>query len=72
MSGFEARQILIVHEGLWAAMERFAAANNFRLDRVPDGADDEGRPFFREDKPETECQQCGHTPTYGFMPREVR
>jgi hypothetical protein len=31
--------------------------------KAPDGAD--------EDKPETECPQCGHTPTYAFMPEVV-
>jgi len=68
---FEPRQIFIVHEGIWNAMKRFAETNNLRLDRIPDGADETGRPFFREDRPETECPQCGHTPTYGFMPKDL-
>lgn len=68
---FQPRQIFIVHEALWLAMERWAEAFNFRLDRLPDGADDDGRVFFREDRPETECEQCGHTPTYGFMPKDI-
>jgi hypothetical protein len=65
----EPKQILIVHDSLWDAMERWAREHNFMLSRIPDGADDEGRPFFREDKPETECPQCGHTQTYAFMPQ---
>jgi len=66
---FEPRQIFIAHQSLWDAMERFARANNFHLDRIPDGADEDGTVFFREQRPETECQQCGHTPTYAFMPK---
>jgi hypothetical protein len=69
MSDFEARQILIVHESLWDAMKRWASDHRFYLDRIPDGADDEGRAFFREDRPETECPRCGHTPTYAFAPK---
>jgi hypothetical protein len=68
---FEPRQILIVHPSLWEAMERWAADHRFHLHRIPDGADDEGRPYFRENRPETECPQCGHTPTYSFMPKDV-
>lgn len=70
--GFAPRQILIAHEGLWRAMEAWAEQRNFWLHRIPDGADEDGRPFFREQKPETECAQCGHTPTYAFMPKDVR
>lgn len=66
---FEPRQILIVHAALWRAMERWAHSRNFTLDRIPDGADENGVAFFREQRPETECSQCGHTPTYGFMPK---
>ena len=69
MPNFEPRQIMIVHEGLWAALESWARSRGLSLDRIPDGAEADGRPFFREDKPETECPQCGHTPTYSFMPQ---
>lgn len=65
----EPRQILIVHEGLWEAMQQFADQHNLLLHRIPDGSDDDGVPFFREEKPETECPQCGHTPTFAFMPK---
>jgi hypothetical protein len=68
---FEPRQIFIVHESIWRAMLIWAADHRFHLHRVPDGADEEGVPFFREDKPETECAQCGHTPTYAFMPKDI-
>jgi hypothetical protein len=68
---FETRQILIVHEELWDQMQRWAADHRFHLDRIPDGADDDGVPFLREQKPETECAQCGHIPTYAFMPKDV-
>jgi len=56
-----ARQIFIAHKGLWEQMERWAEQRNFYLQRIPDGADEDGRPFFRDDE-ET-------TPTYGFMPK---
>jgi hypothetical protein len=69
MPDFEPRQILITNEGLWNSLEQVAAGSGLRLVRTPDGADENGRMFFREDKPETECPQCGHTPTYAFMPR---
>jgi hypothetical protein len=69
---FAPRQIFIVHPGLWEAMERWAADHKFHLGRIPDGADDDGVPFYREDRPGTECAQCGHVPTYGFMPEEIR
>lgn len=68
---FPPRQIMILNEGLWNALERWAADRNFHLHRIPDGADENGVPFFREDKPETECPQCGHTPTYSFMPKTI-
>jgi hypothetical protein len=60
---FAPRQIFVVHQGLWDAMERWAAQHNFYLHRIPDGADDDGRPFFSED-PDV-------TPTYGFMPKSI-
>jgi hypothetical protein len=71
MPNFAPRQIFIAHESLWNAMQRWAADHNFHLDRIPDGADENGVPFFREDKPETECPQCGHTPTYSFMSKTI-
>ena len=58
----EARQIFIAHKGLWQQLERWAEARNFYLHRIPDGANEDGVPFFSDD-PET-------TPTYAFMPRE--
>jgi hypothetical protein len=67
---FEPKQILIVHPAIWRAMQNWAADHKFLLARIPDGADEEGVPFYREDKPEGECEQCGHTPTYGFMPSD--
>jgi hypothetical protein len=66
---FEPRQIMVVHEGTWEALKVFAGRHNLHLDRIPDGADENGVPFFREDRPETECEKCGHTPTYAFMPK---
>jgi len=63
MPEFEPRQIFIVHESVWQAIERFAEQHNFYLHRIPDGADDDGRPFYSDD-PDT-------TPTYGFMPKEI-
>lgn len=56
----EARQILVVHQAIWDEMESFAQRKGFRLDRVPDGADDDGRLFFSDD-PDV-------IPTYAFMP----
>lgn len=69
MAGFEARQVMVVHESVWNALVALGEQHGLRLDRVPDGADDDGTPFFREDRPDTECPQCGHVPTYAFMPR---
>ena len=69
MSDFTPRQILIVDESMWEAMRQFARHHGINLDRIPDGADERGVPFFREQKPETECPRCGHVPTYAFMPR---
>jgi DNA primase len=63
MSEFEPRQIFIVHQSVWDAMERWAADRRFYLQRIPDGADEDGRVFFRDDE-ET-------TPTYAFMPKEI-
>jgi nucleoside 2-deoxyribosyltransferase len=65
-----ARQILITNEALWRVMTAFANVNRFNLDRIPDGTDYNGKPFFREDHPDTECEQCGHIPTYAFMPND--
>jgi hypothetical protein len=57
----EPKQIFIVHDSIWDAMRRWAKDHKFRLVRLPDGADDEGRPFFKDDDPDV-------VPTYGFMP----
>lgn len=57
----EPKQIFIAHESLWKAMEKWARDHGFHLDRLPDGASDDGVPFFSDD-PDV-------TPTYAFMPR---
>lgn len=61
---FDARQIFIAHEGLWQAMVEWAEQHNFHLHRIPDGATDEGRPFFHGD-----LADADFTPTYAFMPK---
>jgi hypothetical protein len=71
MPKFEPRQILIVHEQVWRALEQWAGQRNLIAVRLPDGSDDDGTLYFQEDRPGTECAECGHTPTYGFMPREI-
>ena len=59
-----ARQIFIAHAGLWDQMVRWAASRNFYLQRIPDGANEDGVPFFKD--PATDDD---FTPTYGFMPK---
>ena len=61
----DGKQILIVHDSLWTAMERFAERNNLRLDRIPDGADDNGVPYFTD---WNDGENDGF-PTYAFMPK---
>jgi hypothetical protein len=44
----EPRQIFIVHDAVWAAMEWWAIEHRMYLQRIPDGADDDGVLFFRD------------------------
>lgn len=66
MPDFEPRQIFIVHESLWQAMEDFAERRNFHLHRIPDGANDDGVPFFKDPAADPDF-----TPTYAFMPKGI-
>lgn len=63
---FEPSQIFVVHASLWDAMERWAADHKFHLGRLPDGADEDGVPFFKD--PATDDD---FTPTYAFMPKDI-
>lgn len=63
---FEPRQIFITHEGMWEALKVFAGRHNLHLDRIPDGANEDGIPFFKD--PDTDED---FTPTYAFMPKDI-
>ena len=64
MPDFEPKQIFIAHEGLWKAMQAWAAARNFNLDLIPT-IDAEGNLTLDYSKSPEEDK----TPTYAFMPR---
>lgn len=68
---FELRQILVTHESVWRALVSLGIQHGLDLVRLPDGADDDGRPFFQESRPEAPtCPDCGPpVPTYGYMPK---
>lgn len=63
MTDFEAREIVIAHQSLWEALERFADERNLMLTRIPFGCDDEGK--LTMEVPE------GRLAPYGFIPRDA-
>lgn len=66
MPDFEPKQLFVVYEEQWKQLEKLAARNGCALFRLPDGTDDEGRPIFKDPAVDD------ITPTYGFMPLDVR
>lgn len=59
VSDFEARQIVIVHEGLWGDLDRWGRQRGLALVRIPAGADDNGVPYM---------DPGDDLPPYAFIP----
>jgi hypothetical protein len=60
MAGFEARQIVVVHEELWRALVAWGEWRNLMLVRIPASCDEDGHPVM---------DPGDDLPPYAFMPK---
>jgi hypothetical protein len=59
---FEARQVVIVHKGLWEDLDRWGQARGLMLVRIPSGTDDDGN---------LTMDPGDDLPPYAFIPRDI-
>lgn len=62
MTEFEARQIVIAHEGLWKALQNWGQSRNLELVRIPGRVDEDGNPTL---------DPGDDLPCYSFMPKDM-